>query len=201
MSTDHLAIQAPHQPSAPPPAPDRPPRRRDGARVRGAIATALVVLLVLGLAACAYLFHRLDHPNDEPLNPFAGAASVATDSDRRQATAVAEQFALRMDDVDGTDFDGYVAKIEQLLTTKAKTENAKVFDTMGQTYERAKIKGTGKVLLSGVAEIDPDSATVLVAHDASVTTTQGDLDHHYRWTVDLVKVDGTWLVDAFTPVG
>ena len=84
-----------------------------------------------------------------------------------------------MDNVDGTHFDTYVKKIEQLLTTKAKTDNAKVFDTMGKTYAQAKIKGTGKVLLSGIADIDSDSATVLVAHDASVTT-QGDVQHHYR---------------------
>ncbi len=72
-----------------------------------------------------------------------------------------------MDDVDGTKFDAYVKGIEQLLTTKAKAKNKQVFDTMGKTYAAAKIKGTGKVLLSGVADIDSDSATVLVAHDAT----------------------------------
>ena len=51
-----------------------------------------------------------------------------------------------------------------------------------------------------MADLDDDSATVLVAHDASVKTTQGDIEHHYRWNVDLVKVDGKWLVDDFEPV-
>ena len=41
---------------------------------------------------------------------------------------------------------------------------------------------------------------MLVVHDAAVTTTQGNIEHHYRWTVDLVKVDGKWLVDDFNPV-
>ena len=41
---------------------------------------------------------------------------------------------------------------------------------------------------------------MLVAHDASVTTTQGQIEHHYRWNVSLVKVDGKWLVDDFKPV-
>ena len=63
-----------------------------------------------------------------------------------------------------------------------------------------KVKGKGKILQSGVADIDGDSATVLVAHDADVSTTQGDIKHYYRWSVELVKVDGTWLVDDFTPV-
>ena len=68
------------------------------------------------------------------------------------------------------------------------------------TNNTAKVQGTGKVLISGIADLDSDSATVLVAHDASVKTTQGNLQHPYRWTVDLVKVGGKWLVDNFAPV-
>ena len=116
------------------------------------------------------------------------------------AANVASQFALRMDKVDGTKFDGYIKRINELLTTKAKTKNTQVFDAMKQSYEAAQVKGTGKVLLTGVGDADSDSATVLVVHDASVTTTQGNIEHHYRWTVDLVKVDGSWLVDDFNPV-
>jgi Mce-associated membrane protein len=104
---------------------------------------------------------------------------------------------LRMDKVDGTDFDTYIKGVNQLLTTKAKTKNDQVFDVMKQSYAAAKVKGTGKVLLTAVGDSDSDSATVLVVHDAAVTTTQGNIDHHYRWTVDLVKVNGS---DDFNPV-
>ena len=45
---------------------------------------------------------------------------------------------------------------------------------MKQSYAAAKVKGTGKVLVTGVADLDADSATVLVVHDASVKTTQGN---------------------------
>ena len=62
------------------------------------------------------------------------------------------------------------------------------------------MKGSDKVLLSAVGDSDDDSATVLVVHDADVTTTQGKIEHHYRWTVNVVKVDGSWLVDDFSPV-
>ena len=105
-----------------------------------------------------------------------------------------------MDKADGTAFDSYIKGINQLLTTKAKTKNTQTFATMKQSYETAKVKGTGKVLLTGVGDSDADSATVLVVHDASVNTTQGDIEHHYRWSVDMVKVDGRWLVDDFNPV-
>lgn len=194
MSSTDLGTERPDQTHAPAPRPER------DAGWRGLLALVLIVLLVLGLVACGYLFFRLKHPNEQPLNPVSGATALPSDHDRARATATAEQFALRMDDVDGTKFDAYVKRIEQLLTTKAKAKNQEVFTTMGKTYAAAKIQGTGKILLTGVADLDSDSATVLVAHDATVKTTQGTLVHHYRWNVELVKVDGSWLVDDFNPV-
>jgi Mce-associated membrane protein len=193
LSSDETGIEDPDQMNA-------PARRTPGRRVRAVLAAVLIPLLVLGVVASGYLAFRLQHPTEEPLNPVSGASGLPSDHDRAQAIATAEQFALRMDDVDGTKFDAYVKRIEQLLTTKAKAKNKEVFTTMGKTYAAAKIKGTGKILLAGVAALDSDSSTVLVAHDASVTTTQGSLVHHYRWDVELVKVHGTWLVDDFNPV-
>jgi hypothetical protein len=58
----------------------------------------------------------------------------------------------------------------------------------------------GKVLASGVATVDQDSARVLVAADADVKTVFDNRQRHFRWEVSLVKVDGRWLVDDFTPV-
>ena len=164
---------------------------RSGLRVRVRTLRILnsVLLLVLVLAVAAGVW-------------FATRASSTEDAqkERAAASAVASQFALRMDKVDGTKFDVYTKGINQLLTTKAKTKNAPVFDAMKQSYATAKVKGTGKVLLTAVGDSDDDSATVLVVHDASVTTTQGDVEHHYRWSVDVVKVKGRWLVDDFNPV-
>jgi Mce-associated membrane protein len=193
LSFQDLGIEDPDQT----PAPDR---RTPSRRTRALLAAVLIPLLVLGVVACGYLAFRLQHPTEEPLNPVSGATSLPRDHDRAQVVATAEQFALRMDDVDGTKFDAYVKRIEQLLTTTAKAKNKEVFTTMGKTYAAAKIQGTGKILLAGVADLDADSATVLVAHDATVKTTQGTLQHHYRWNVELVKVGGKWLVDDFNPV-
>ncbi|ROR89590.1 hypothetical protein [Nocardioides aurantiacus] len=179
------------------PAPEtaaRPP-----ARWRVLLTVVLGSVLVLGLVAVGYLAYRLQNPTTAPFRPTAGSA-VPTGADRRDALDVAEQFALRMDTVDGADIDGYVKGINEMLTTKAKTENVKTFDAMKESYAAAEVKGKGQVLQRGIADIDPDSATVLVAHDADVSTTQGDIEHHYRWTVELVKVDGEWRVDDFTPV-
>ena len=195
MTSNHLGTDSPDQTTTPARRP-----ASSGAGWRGLLALVLIVLLVLGVIACGYLFFRLAHPNEQPLNPVSGASALPSDQERSEATATAQQFALRMDNVDGTKFDTYVKRIDQLLTTKAKAKNKQAFDAMRQAYTAAKVTGTGKILLSGVADIDSDSATVLVAHDATVKTTQGNIAHHYRWNVDLVKVGGHWLVDDFNPV-
>jgi uncharacterized protein (UPF0333 family) len=157
------------------------------ARTVWIICVVLAVVLVLAVGAAVF---------------FGLKSTSADDSqqERASASSVASQFALRMDNVDGTNFDKYIKGINELLTTKAKTKNQKTFESIKQSYEAAKVKGTGKVLLTAVGDSDDDSATVLVVHDASVKTTQGNIDHHYRWSVDVVKVNGEWRVDDFNPV-
>ncbi len=163
------------------------PRMPLSARTLRIVSTVLAVVLVLAVAASVVLALKARSNED-------------AQKERAAASAVASQFALRMDKADGTAFDKYIKGINQLLTTKAKTKNTQTFAAMKQSYETAKVKGTGKVLLTGVGDSDADSATVLVVHDAAVNTTQGDIEHHYRWSVDMVKVGGHWLVDDFNPV-
>jgi hypothetical protein len=182
---------------SPGPAPDD--AARAPARWRVALTAVLATVLLVGLLAVGFLTYRLQNPTTEPFRPSAGSP-VPLDAERRRALDVAEQFALRMDTVNGSDLDGYVKGINEMLTTKARTKNVKTFDAMKRSYAAAKVKGKGKILQSGVADMDNDSATVLVAHDADVSTTQGDIKHYYRWSVELAKVDGTWRVDDFTPV-
>lgn len=180
------------------------PRRRterghEASRPRAVLAAALLAVLAAGLVVAAYLGFRVANPTEEPFNPAAGSV-LPSERDRSQAVATAEQFTLRMDNVDGSEFDSYVEGINEMLTAKAQAENAESLEVLQQTYEAAEVEGTGEILLTGISEISEDTATVLVAHDADVTTNQGDIQHFYRWTVDLVKVDGEWRVDGFTPV-
>jgi len=169
-----------------PGADERPGPRLDARTLR--IITLVLAVLLVAAVVVAVVFG------------IKARAADQTAQERAAAATVASQFALRMDKVDGADFDGYIKSVNQLLTTKAKTKNTQVFDVMKQTYQAAKVKGSGKVLLTAVGDSDQDSATVLVVHDANVETTQGKLDHHYRWSVSMVKVNGRWLVDDFNPV-
>lgn len=169
-------------------------------RTRGFIALGLVVLTALAVLVAAVMVYRASHPTDEPFSLSNSGQSIPSDSLRHEVVAVAEQFCLRMDAVDGSDVDGYKKKVSELLTTKQKTK----FDSSFAEFEKLGVskdlKGTGTVLASGVSEVDADSATVLVAHDSTIKDTSGTTDRHYRWTVALRKVHGDWLVDDFTPV-
>lgn len=180
----------PHAGTEGPGGPERP--ARDGGRRLGAgtlrLATIVLAVLLVAAVVAAVVLGTKARAADE------------RDRQRAAASAVASQFALRMDKVDGADFDGYLKGVNELLTTKAKTKNSQQLDVMKQSYQAAKVKGTGKVLMTAVGDSDEDSATVLVVHNAEVETTQGKLEHNYRWTVDLVKVKGAWLVDDFNPV-
>jgi hypothetical protein len=165
----------------------RPARRAGGPLVLRVVSAFAALVLVAAVVAAVVLWNQHRSASKEQ-------------QERAAATNVAAQFALRMDTVDAAKFDSYTKSIDQLLTTKAKTKNKQVFDAIQKSYETAKVKGTGKVLLSAVGDSDADSATVLVVHDASVQTTQGNIEHHYRWSVEMVKVKSRWLVDDFNPV-
>jgi hypothetical protein len=124
---------------------------------------------------------------------------LISDTQREKAIAVADQFCLRMDNLDGSDPDGYTKRVKQLLTTKLKAAFDEQFDAVQKLQTDTSVKGQGTILASGISDIDPDSATVLVAHDTLVTSASGNVQRHARWTVTLRKIDGRWLVDNWDP--
>ena len=158
------------------------------------------MVTVLAVAVAGVLLYRTSHPTDAPFTLSNSGQPIPSDSDKHKAVAVAEQFTLRMDSVDGSDLEGYKKRVSELLTTKQKAKFISEFANFEKLTTDKSIKGTGTVLSSGISDIDSDSATVLVAHDSSVKASSGTTQRHYRWTVALRKVHGSWLVDDFTPV-
>jgi len=161
---------------------------------------ALLLLLVLGAVASAVLVQRGDDLTDKPFSISNDGHVIASDDQRHEVVAVAEQFCLRVDAFNGDDPDTYKKLVTQMLTTKYK----KAFDTEFAAIQQLGIQqgqnGKGTIVASGVGDIDDDSATVLVVHDNTITSSAGTTQRHSRWTIDLNKVDGKWLVDDFTPV-
>ena len=131
----------------------------------------------------------------------ACARRRAPAEDRAAAASVAAQFALRMDNVDGTDFDGYIKGVNELLTTKAQDQ-----EQQGLRRDEAELRG-GQGQRAPARCCSPASATSTTTRPpCSSSTTPGQdharatVEHHYRWSVNLVKVKGEWLVDDFNPV-
>src|SRR5690348_74622 len=171
---------------------------RGTALLVGGIVAA--VLLALGVTGSIVYGVRASSDNltTKALTTNNGDPLIS-DSERAKVKAVAEQFCLRMDDVDGSDPAGYTKAVKELLTTKLKAAFDQQFNAVQKLDTDKSVKGVGKILASGIADIDPDSATVLVAHDTSVTSSSGNVLRHARWTVTLRKIDGRWLVDNWNP--
>lgn len=176
-------------------------------RGRGLLALVLLLALVASLVVAGYLAYRSRHLTDAPFRPFGDSQRVVPQQDRQQAKAVAEQFALRVDGYKGADPNAYLASVTPILTTKFKNEFTKAFEAatkVGEAEAGGDQVGKGAILATGVSTIDRDSAEVLVAHDNTITGSGGSdgatVQRHHRWTVQLRKVGGDWLVDGFEAV-
>lgn len=159
-----------------------------------------VVVLVLSSAAAGVLLYRDHHLTDAPFSISNDGIPIPSDNARHLVIGIADQFALRMDAVNGKNPGKYVKDVSALLTTKQKTKFTQEYAQFQKVGISPDLHGTGTVLSSALADMDNDSATVLVAHDASVVSSAGTTQRHYRWTVVLRKVGSKWLVDDFTQV-
>lgn len=119
---------------------------------------------------------------------------------RRDVVRVAERFTVQVNNYDSKSVDDYQQSVSAMLSTKFRADFDKALEDIVDSVREAQMNSDGKVLASGVASLDPDSAKVLVVADAEVKTVFDTRQRHFRWEVSLVKVDGEWLVDNFTPV-
>ena len=128
-------------------------------------------------------------------------SDVESELDARQdVVRVAERFTVQVNNYDAESVEDYQASVASLLSTKFKAEFDQAMQDIVQSVQEAEMTSKGTVLASGVATVDQDSARVLVVADADVTTVFDRRQRHFRWEITLVKVDGQWLVDDFTPV-
>lgn len=129
-------------------------------------------------------------------------------SDREEVMAQASQFLLRMGTYgpdlldDNQQMPKYRASVTEVITPKFATSFEEQASVAEQLVAQAGQSRKATVFGSGVSEIDEDSATALVA--GSFTDSYGDAEPQapsaFRMEVSLVKVDGTWLVDDFSPL-
>ena len=133
-------------------------------------------------------------------------------SQREQVMSQTRQFMLRMGTYgpDQLDDQGHLGEyrdlVTEVITPKFATSFEKSVSTAEQIVRQTRVSRTAEVFSVGVATIDSDSATALVA--GSFTNAYPGKNGKprpqdpvpFRLQVDLVHTGGKWLVDNFDPV-
>ena len=172
-------------------------------RFRRGLLVMLVAVTIAGLIALGWLMS----------NRGVDAVGVQGDQERLQGEreavmAQTEQFLLRMGTYgpDLLDESGrmpqYRERVTEVITPKFAVSFDKEAATAEQLVAQARISREAEVFSTGVAVIDDDSATALVAGAFTDSYPRGEPGEPspFRIEVSLVKTDGEWLVDSFTPV-
>lgn len=155
--------------------------------LRRTIALVLVFLLVASAAGGGVLIYLRGQLDSEL-------------GERADVAGAAERFVVQFNTYDPESVDTYVESVNPMLTTKAKTKFEAAMEEVISLIQESKLRSEGKLLASGVAHVDTDDAIVLVAVDAEANSIAGPVQRHFRWEIDMRKIDGTWLVDDFNAV-
>lgn len=166
---------------------------------RPVLAVVLLVVIVAGSAIAGV----------KALTSDGGSGD--TQAGREQVMSQTEQFMLRMGSYgpDLLDDKGampdYRAKVKEVITPKFAASFDEEAGAAEQLVAQAGVERVPDVFATGVSTLDADSATTLVAGSFTDTYTVKDKTVPqepipFRIEVSLVKIDGEWLVDDFSPV-
>jgi Mce-associated membrane protein len=197
-----------------PPAHDQPAELTEGAHgdptrsttFRLALAGVLAVALLLSLGTSVWLAATRGF---EAVGLDRGAGELQAERDRVMSQT--RQFMLRMgtygpDQLEGGQLPEYRELVTEVITPKFATSFDQSVATAEQIVAQAGVSREAEVFSAGVSTIDADSATALVAgtFTDSYPDNAGELRPQepvpFRIQVALVKTEGEWLVDDFTPV-
>jgi len=160
-------------------------------RLRWGIAAVLALVSVVAVVAIVLEVVSL-RPRHRDIE--------AEQQSRADVVRAAERFTVQVNNYGVDGIDGYEKSITPMLSPKFKGEFDKAMQDIVASVKQAKMSSKGQVLASAVASVDPDSAQVLVVADSQVKTVFDTRARHFRWEVSLVKLNGSWLVDDFSPV-
>jgi hypothetical protein len=186
--------------------PPAPAGARLTPRVRVAIAAALALVVTVCVALLIWM----------SLAGRAGAdGGLELPEEREQVMSLTDQFVKRLGaySPDMLDDDGqmpaYRDQVREVITPKFAADFDKEVATAEQLVAQGGITRTTDVFATAVSSVDDDSARVLVAGAFTDSYDQGEgtkartVDQEplpFRFTVDLVWIEGEWLVDDFSPV-
>ncbi|MEU4542419.1 hypothetical protein [Nonomuraea dietziae] len=146
------------------------------------VVLAAVLLLVSGLAVWLSAQVR-----DEE----------AAAADRRAALAAASAHAVNLLSLNYQSADASIQKILATSTGTAFAEYSAGAPKLKETTIANKVVQTGAVKAAGVVSMGDGTAKVLVVADSHINWVGSgtpDQDRYFRWSMDLAKVKGVWLV-------
>ena len=186
--------------------PPAPAGARLTPRVRVAIASVLAVVVAVCVALLIWL----------SVSDRASAdGGLSFPDEREQAMSLTDQFVKRLGTYspdmldDSGQMPDYREQVRAVITPKFAADFDKEVATAEQLVAQGGITRTADVFATAVSSIDDDSARVLVAGAFTDSYAQGKGDDAttvdqeplpFRFLVDLVVIDGEWLVDDFSPV-
>lgn len=173
-------------------------------------AVVLVVLSLLLVASLVWLVAEALARRDGGVASASGPSTAVKD-EREAVMSVSAQFVTRAfsyspDDVTGGAMPAYEKRVKELLSTGAEAEFERFVQGVQQLVQEFKQKQTVDVYGTGVAELGGGQAQVLVTGAFNTTWYSGteretqDDPIQFRYRVDLVEVEGEWLVDEFRGV-
>ena len=160
------------------------------ARWRSIVATVIVVAAVGSAVSLFFLFYRPDRQVDDATagRAIQSASDGAVDVLSYSYTALDHDFAKAKSHLTG-DFLSYYSKFsEQFVAPVA---------------QQGQLTATAKVIRAAVSELHANSAVVLVFIDQTTASKQKPepVKADSSVMVTLTKVNGSWLIAKFDPVG
>jgi Mce-associated membrane protein len=164
--------------------------RRCLARWRSLVATVLVVAAVGVAVGLFFVLYRPDRQVDDATAHRAvqAASDGAVDVLSYSYTALDRDIAKAKSHLTGGFLDYYSKFTEQLVAP---------------TAQQGQLTATAKVIRAAVSELHPNSAVVLVFVDQTTASKQKPepVKADSSVLVTLTKVNGSWLIAKFDPVG
>lgn len=177
-------------------------------RWRPVVAAILALVAVAGAGILAWLLVTG--------GPDSSAGTVTHPDEREDVMSLGDQFVKRLGSYspdmidDSGQMPAYRDQVREVITPKFAADFDKEVATAEQLVAQGGITRTADVFATAVSSIDDDSARVLVAGAFTDSYAQGEGQDGetvtqeplpFRFTIDIVMIDGEWLVDDFTPVG
>jgi Mce-associated membrane protein len=150
----------------------------------------LLIILALLLIAALVVFW-VQAADATPADERAAALS----KEYRAVTQAAEDETVAFLTVDYRNMDPLIEKVLAGATGQFKTQYGGARANLKSSARTARAVSTGKVLSTGVGNIDGDNAVVFVAADSQVTnkSTKGKAEpRYYRLKLTLTREDGQW---------